>query len=586
MENYTTIPQMIQYVVFTYSNYAALNYKNNGYWKTISTEKFSETIRRLALGLRALGIKEGEGFGLISDPSPQWLMIDIAIMVNKAISVPMFANISSAHFQFQSQNSNLKYLFIDDEELLDDSIKPLLSSFSKVISFEPKRSAKNAISYKELLALGDQLSCKQPNLYSQMRQAVAPEDIATIIYTSGSTGTPKGVEITHANLISQIRGTAQLFPLNSAKDKALTTLPLAHVFERMVIYYYISTGTPIFFVDQIKKVGELLREVQPTVMTLVPRLLEKMHAKMHAKIDELSGLKKILVLRAFERALMTKPDDRNYLDKVYDKLVYAKLRKALGSNLEFVISGGSALSESMENFFTNIGLKLYQGYGLTETSPVLAANYPGNVRYRSVGKIWPGVQIKISDEQEILAKGPNIMKGYHNNRKATQETIDASGWLHTGDLGRIDEEGYLFITGRKKELFKTSNGKYVSPVPIEQMLCASELIDMAVIIGENKNFVSCLLFPDFENLDAIKKSRGCSDVNDEDFLNHSGIRKEIAAAVKAVNCQVDEWEKIRKYKFIKEPISIEAGEITPTMKIRREVVMNKFSDIINEFYRD
>ena len=586
MENYTTIPQMIQYVVFTYSNYAALNYKSQGYWKTISTEKFSETICRLALGLRTLGVKEGEGVGLISAPSPQWLMMDVAIMVNKAISVPMFANISSAHFQFQSKDSNVKYLFIADEALLDDAIKAQLPAFTKVISYHPKSSVKNAISYKELLALGEQLSAKQPNLYFQMRQAAAPEDIATIIYTSGSTGTPKGVEITHANLISQIRGTTQLFPLNAAKDKALTTLPLAHVFERMVIYYYISTGTPIFFVDEIKKVGELLREVQPTVMTLVPRLLEKMHAKMHAKVDQLSGIKKILVSRAFKRAIMTPPGSRNYLDKVYDKLVYAKLREALGSNLELVISGGSALSESMENFFTNIGLNLYQGYGLTETSPVLAANYPGNVRYRSVGKIWPGVEIKISDEQEILAKGPNMMKGYHNNRQATKETIDASGWLHTGDLGRVDEDGYLFITGRKKELFKTSNGKYVSPVPIEQMFCASELIDMAVIIGENKNFVSCLLFPDFENLDTIRKNRGYADMNNDDFLNYSEVRKEIAAVVKNVNSQVDKWEKIRKYKLIKQPISIETGELTPTMKIRREVVIDKFSDIINDFYTD
>lgn len=586
MENYTTIPQMIQYVVTAYSNYSALNYKHKGYWETISTEKFSETIRRLALGLRVLGIKEGEGFGLISNPSPQWLMIDIAVMVNKAISVPMFANISSAHFQFQSQDSNIKYLFIDDEELLDDSIKPFLKSFTKVISYYPKRSAKNAISYEELLTLGDQLSSKQPNLYFQMRQAVVPEDIATIIYTSGSTGMPKGVELTHANLISQLRGTAQLFPLNSAKDKALTCLPLAHAFERMVIYYYISTGTPIFFADQIKKVGELLRQVQPTVMTLVPRLLEKVYAKMHAQIDELSGIKKMLVSRAFAKAVSTQPGSHSLIDKVYDKLVYAKLRKALGSHLEFVISGGSALSESMENFFKNIGLNLYQGYGLTETSPVLAANYPGNVRYRSVGKVWPGVKIKITAEQEILAKGPNIMKGYHNNQQATQETIDAAGWLHTGDLGYLDEDGYLFITGRKKELFKTSGGKYVSPVAIEQMLCASELIDMAVIIGENKNFVTCLLFPDFENLDSIRKNRGYTDMNNNDFLNYGDVRREIAAVVEDVNRRVNEWEKIRKYKLIKQPISIETGELTPTMKIRRQVVEEKFSDIINEFYTD
>ncbi|ABM04325.1 AMP-dependent synthetase and ligase [Psychromonas ingrahamii 37] len=586
MENYATIPQMIQYVVNTYSNYSALNFKNKGSWETISTEKFSETIRRLALGLHSLGIKEGEGIGLIANPSPQWVMIDIAIMVNRAISVPMFANISSTHFQFQSKDSNVKYLFVDDEELLADAIKPLLHSFTKIISYHPKRSAKNAISFEELLTLGDQLSAKQPNLYSLMRQAVRPKDIATVIYTSGTTGMPKGVEITHANLISQIRATTQLFPLHSAKDKALTCLPLAHVFERMVIYFYISTGTPIFFADDIKKVGELLRQVQPSVITLVPRLLEKVYAKMHARIEEQSTIKKKLMSSAFERAISKEPGAHNLLDKIYDKLIYSKLREALGGNLQMVISGGAALSVSMENFFKNIGLNLYQGYGLTETSPVLAANYPGNTRYRSVGKIWPGVEIKISDQQEILAKGPNIMKGYHNDPQTTRETIDPQGWLHTGDLGFVDQDGYLFINGRKKEIFKTSNGKYVSPIPIEQMLCVSELIDMAAIMGENKNFVSCLLFPDFENLGAIKKNRGYSDMSKGDFLNSSEVTQEIAALVERVNSQLNEWEKIRKFKFIKQSIGIETGELTPTMKIRRQVIEQEFSEIINNFYRD
>jgi len=294
----------------------------------------------------------------------------------------------------------------------------------------------------------------------------------------------------------------------------------------------------------------------------------------------------MLMSSAFERAISTQPGPHSLLDKVYDKLIYSKLREALGGNLEIVISGGSALSESMENFFKNIGLNLYQGYGLTETSPVLAANYPDNVRYRSVGKIWPGVEIKISDEQEILAKGPNIMRGYHNDQHATQEAIGAGGWLHTGDLGHVDDDGYLFITGRKKEIFKTSNGKYVSPVPIEQMLCIAEVIDMAVVIGENKNFVSCILFPDFENLNAIRKNRGYGDMNNDDFLNSLEVRKEIEAAVENVNSHLNHWEKIRKYKLIKNPISIETGELTPTMKIRRQVVGEKFSEVINKFYTD
>ena len=586
METYTTIPQMIQNVVNNYSNSSALNYKERGIWAKLSTEKFSETIRRLALGINALGITEGDGFAIIANPSPQWLMVDIAIMVNKAISVPMFANVSSTHFEFQKKDSNIKYIFIEDEELLDDSIKECLSSFTKVISYSSNRKMKNAISYDDLLQLGDQLSTNKPNLYAQMRQTIKPDDIATVIYTSGSTGMPKGVKISHGNLISQVKGTAQLFPLSPAKDKILTCLPLAHVFERMVIYYYISTGSPIYFADDIKKVGDLMREIQPTVITLVPRLLEKVYAKMHAKIDDQSGLKKKIMAMAFERAISNVPGPKSLVDKFFDKLIYSKLRAALGGNLNYAISGGSALSVSMENFFKNIGLNLYQGYGLTETSPVLAANFPGHVRYRSVGQIWPNVQVKIGEDHEILAKGPNIMQGYHNNQEATDETINEQGWLHTGDLGHMDEDGYLFITGRKKEIFKTSNGKYVSPVPIEQSLCVSELIDMAVIIGENRKFVSCLLFPDFENLDAIREHHGYSDMKNSDFLKSSEVREEIKAVVEGINSQLSHWERIQKFKFIKQPISIETGELTPTMKVRRHVINEKFGHIINEFYAD
>lgn len=286
-----------------------------------------------------------------------------------------------------------------------------------------------------------------------MRDAVKEEDIATIIYTSGSTGVPKGVEISHKNLISQINSTGLRFPLDPQKDKILSCLPLAHVFERMVIYYYFSTGSPIYFADDIKKVGDILREIKPTVITMVPRLLEKVYAKMHARINEQTGLKKKLVKLAFTRAISKVPAPNTAQEWVYDKLVYSKLRDALGGNLRVLIVGGSALSTSMENFYRNIGFNIYQGYGLTESSPVLAVNYPGHVRYRSVGKIWPDVDIKIADDHEILAKGPNIMIGYHNNEKATKEAIDSEGYLHTGDLGSVDSDGYLTITGRKKRNF-------------------------------------------------------------------------------------------------------------------------------------
>lgn len=584
MSDYKTIPGMIQYVVNTYMNSSALNYKYHGQWQSLSSEKFAETIRRLSLGLRVLGIKENDGFAIISSPSPQWIMIDIAIMLNRAISVPMFANVSSDYFTFQKKDSNIKYIFINDSNLLDDNIYDALKDFTKVISLENNYSAKNSLTFQKLLELGDKLSTKQPQLYAQMRDAIQPQDIATIIYTSGSTGLPKGVEISHQNLIAQIKSTQKRFPLDPSKDKILTCLPLAHVFERMVSYYYISTGTPLYFADDIKKVGDLLREIKPTVITLVPRLLEKVYAKMYSRIDEQSSLKRKLMSRAFERAINKIPAENTLSDKVFDKLIYSKLRVALGGNLKMLIVGGSALSESMEHFFKNIGFNVYQGYGLTESSPVLAVNYPGHVRYRTVGKIYPDVEVKIANDNEILAKGPNIMIGYHNDEVATHEAIDSEGWLHTGDLGSIDEDGYLTITGRKKELFKTSNGKYVSPVPIEQKLCKSPLIDMAAIIGENHHFITCLLFPDYENLDAIREHRGYSDMSNSDFLNSAEVKKEVKEAVAQVNAGLNAWEKIQKYKYVKHPITIETGELTPTMKLRRHVVEEKFKQIIDDFY--
>ncbi|GLS90259.1 AMP-dependent synthetase [Psychromonas marina] len=584
MQNYKTLPEMVQHVVNTYMNSSALNYKEKGQWQALSSEKFYETIRRLTLGLRALGVQHNDGFAIISSPSPQWIMMDLAIMLNRAISVPMFANVSSKHFEFQKKDSNINYIFINDSNLLDDNISDALKGFKKVISLENNYSAKNGLSFDKLLELGDQQSSKQPQLFSLMRDTVQPDDIATIIYTSGSTGMPKGVELSHHNLISQIKATSELFKLDPSKDKILTCLPLAHVFERMVSYFYLSTGTPLYFADDIKKVGDLLREINPTVITLVPRLLEKVYAKMHSRIEDQSGLKQKLMSSAFERAVTKVPAKNTVADKVYDKLIYSKLRVALGGELRLLIVGGSALSESMENFFKNIGFDIFQGYGLTEASPVLAVNYPGHVRYRTVGKVYPGVEVKIAEDNEILAKGPNIMIGYHNNETATAEAINSDGWLHTGDLGSLDEDGFLTITGRKKELFKTSNGKYVSPVPIEQTLCKSELIDMAAIIGEDRRFVSCLLFPDYENLDAIREHRGYSDMSNSDFLHSDEVKKEIKEVVQSVNAQLSAWEKIQKYKFVKHPITVETGELTPTMKLRRHVVEDKFKQIIDDFY--
>ena len=584
MGNFETIPQMIQQVLNSYRNSKALNAKYLGQWEHYSTENFVESISRLALGLKKMGVKPGDGVGIISKSSPQWLMLDVAIMINKAISIPMFPNISPENLEFEIEDGHIKYLYVESDEELEPHVKNHFGKFNKVISYSVHTQGSNVINFLEVQKMGDDLSSENPNLFSQMRDAVQPDDLATIIYTSGSTGVPKGVEITHKNLVGQIIGANKRFPLDPSKDKILTCLPLAHVFERMVMYFYISTGTSIFFTDDVKNVGDYLREVKPTLLTMVPRILEKAYIKIKARQDTEKGLKKRLI--QFAIALASRPDcnKNSFIYKTIDKLVYSKMREGLGGRLRMVIVGGAALNPELGNFFINIGMPIYQGYGLTETSPVLAANYPGNNKLGTVGPVFPNMEVKISDKGEILARGYNIMKGYHNRPDATAEMIDKEGWLHTGDLGEFDSDGYLIIKGRLKELFKTSNGKYVSPGPIEQKLCLSKAIDACAVIADNKNFTSCLIFPDYEKLDEIKQELNLTDLNDTDFVKSEQFHNYVQERVSKLNKELNHWEQVKQFRIISQAISIDSGELTPTMKLRRHVIEKKFKNVIDEIY--
>lgn len=585
-KDYKTLPGLVQYVLNTFRNSSALNYKRLGHWEHISTEEFVETVRRLSLGLKAIGVNPGDKCGIIVPSSPQWIMIDLAIMINGAVSVPMFPNISYNSFNFEVSDSSMKFLFIKNKNILDEAIQHKLKDFRKVIALDVESQGDNVINYQELLSRGDEVSSESPELYSTLRSEVKEDDLATIIYTSGSTGVPKGVELTHKNIISQIHSAAKRFPLDPSKDCNLSCLPIAHVFERMVVYYYLSTGTSIYFADDIKKVGDLLKELHPTVITMVPRILEKVYTKMHRNLAELKGVKKTLATLAFQHANKAAPGKKSIKAKLYDPLVYKKLRKALGGNLRLVICGSAKLNPDIERFFLNIGLPLYQGYGLTECSPVISANYPGHNRLGTVGPLFPGVIAKISDDNEVLVKSPGAFSGYHNNPKETKAVIDEEGWLHTGDLGILDKDGYLTINGRKKELFKTSNGKYVSPLPIEDAAKQHELIDMAAVIAEGRKFPSLLLFPDFENLKTIQQERGAADMTQEDFLSSPEVIEELNLLIQNINEKLNHWEQIQEYRLIKEPIAIETGELTPTMKIRRHKIEERFRIDIEDIYRE
>ena len=583
-KTFKTLPELLAKVVSDFNNPRAFNYLKDGEWHSISTTGFSDQIRKVALGLKKLGVKKGEGVGIISDSSPFWIIMDLGIMIAGGVTIPMFANVSKENMLFQIKDSNLKYLFIASDDKWEQLGKNR-KQFKNIITLNIQDSH-TGITYEELLSLGEEASIKDPTLYSKLRDSHNEDEVATIIYTSGSTGQPKGVEITHKNLCSQIRGCWKCFQLDSSKDKIVSCLPLAHIFERMVSYFFISTGTSIYYADDISNVGNILREVKPTTMTLVPRLLEKVHAKIHDNIKQSKGIKKYLGLLAMKRAMNKDPSsEKTLLDKLYHRLVYKKFLQALGGNFNLMVSGGAALSDDLYRFFLNIGVNLYQGYGLTESSPVLAANHVGRNKVGTVGPPFPGVQVKIAKDGEILAKGDNIMRGYHNQPKLTKEVID-NGWLHTGDFGKIDEEGYLSIVGRKKEMFKTSTGKYVVPIPLEQELVQLDLIDMALVVADGRRFVSCLLFPDLENIEQLKSRRKLEYLSTEEFFQYKDIQKEITDHIDKINVHHDHPEQIQKFKVILHSLSIEGGDLTPKLNIRRKVVEDKYVAEISEMYEN
>ncbi len=584
-EAFRTLPGLLKYAASQYQNECALGYKQGSDWTKISTQSMSDQVRELCLGLVELGLKPGDTVGIVADPSPFWIMMDLAVLSVGAVSVPMFANISQDNLAFEIQDSGMRFLFVDSDEQYQ-AMKPFFSKLEKIITLASGIEDGHSLSYAALRKLGVERHKHHPTEYSGLSEAINEQDTATLIFTSGSTGVPKGVVLSHNNLVTQVQSAGKRFPLKYSEDSILSCLPLAHVFERMVFYYYLSTGCSVYFAEEIKKVGDNLRELHPTVITMVPRLLEKVHAKMQANLELAQGFKKIIGTKAWERAHAKTPGSKDsFLDRIYDSLVYQKMRQALGGKLRVVISGSAPLDPHLAAFFLNIGIPIYEGYGLTESSPVIAVNYPGHRKLGTVGPVFPGVEVKIADDGEIMTRGPNVMKGYHNKPQETAAVIDKGGWLHTGDLGHFDAENFIKITGRKKELFKTANGKYVAPVPIEQAIAANKIIDMVMVVAEGKPYTTCLVFPDFENLQAAKTELSCAEMGADAFLDSELAKAAIQKTVDEVNAKLNHWEQVQKFRIIKMPVTVDSGQLTPTMKIRRHIVMEKYRAEIESMYR-
>ena len=569
---YTYIKKLPENITF-------LNHIESSQWKTYSKTEFLTTVRYLTLAFEAEGWR-GKQVAIAISPSVYWLMIDYALMLSGAVSVPLFTNISTRNLRFQIEDADLHTVFTQTEA----HERTILEADGTITCIDIDTTDQGRQSLDTFIQAGQKIDQIFPTKFDEILSKITPDDLVTIVYTSGTSGLPKGVELTHFNLISQIIDTAIKYKFDPKTDTSLSLLPLAHIFERMVMHFYLSTGMSIYFADDVRNIGNLMRTVQPTVMTVVPRLLEKVCFKMHQKAMESSPVKKLFAMVAFHRAQQKEPySQKSWLDNLLDTLVYRKLRDSLGGNIRMLISGGAPLSDDLYRFFLNIGIPLYQGYGLTEASPVICANAPGENKVGTCGKHFAHTEAKIDTNGELLARGPGIMKGYHNNQKATGEAIDSEGWLHTSDLATMDDEKYITITGRSKELSKTSTGEYISTDYTEHLLMASGWFDHVLTVGNNRPFVVALLMTDKNAVNAFAKKYRFKDT--KEAVQSKRFQKKINQLITKIDKKLNHWEKIRNFHLITETLTIENGDLTPSMKLAREHIQKRFKNEIEEMYR-
>jgi long-chain acyl-CoA synthetase len=590
-ESITTIPRLYKYLTETLANQTTkplMKHKVEGKYTPISYDEFKEHTDSLAYGLASLGVKAEDRVAIISENRPEWVYSDMAILSLGAIDVPLYPSLTAESVEFIMNNSESKGIIVSNKFQLNKFIK--IKDKCKTIEFiiilnekDFNPDLKNLFTFKQVQELGKKYRKENPDLLKDSIEKVKPSDTCTIIYTSGTTGEPKGVVLTHDNILSNVKAALQCFPITK-DDVFLSFLPLCHIFERMAGYYTaFSSGGTICYAESIETVAQNLIEIKPTIMTTVPRLFERIHSKIIKNVESQPEKKQKIFNWAIEvgkQYAKAKKQKKVSLalaakHKIADKLVFGKLRDRTGGRLRFFISGGAALSKDLGEFF--------EGYGLTESSPVIAANRLDDYKFGTVGKPFPRVEVKIAPDGEILARGPNIMQGYYKNPKETEATIK-DGWLYTGDIGEFDSEGFLKITDRKKHLFKTSAGKYIAPTPIENLFLASKYIDQFVLIGDRRMFLTALIVPDFEALKEYADANNIKYTNEIDLTKDERIYKLLDVELNQMQRTLANYERVRKFALLDRPFTIETGEITPSMKIRRKYIEERYGELIEKMY--
>ena len=592
-----TIPDLFVFLTEEYKvDKKFLFRKVNGVYEGISYQELKVETINFALGLAALGIKRGDNVAIMAENRPEWVYSDMAILGLGAVDVPLYPSLTAESVQFILNNSESKGIIISNKFQLNKVLKIKLycHHLKFVIVMNEKDitpKTQGLYSFKEIQEMGELFGKNHSGYFKECIKKVHENDLCTIIYTSGTTGEPKGVMLSHKNILSNVTKTLEIFPIGT-DDIFLSFLPMCHIFERMGGYYTgFSSGGAIYFAESIESISQNIIEVKPTILTTVPRLFERIYAKIIKNVESQSASKQKIFYWAIvtgKQYMCAKKEHSisialSVKRKIADKLVYSKLREKMGGKLRFFISGGAALPRDIGEFFEAVGILIVEGYGLTESSPIITANRLDDYKFGSVGKIFPGVEVKIAADGEILVKGPNIMQGYYKNKKETEESLK-NGWLHTGDIGHFDNEGFLFITDRKKHLFKTSSGKYIAPTHIENLFLESKFIDQFVLIGDRRKFLSALIVPDFEALREYADSHKIEYKTDHDLVNMKEIHELFDKDMSQFQKKLANYEKVRKFTLLDHTFSIESGEITPSFKIKRKFVEERYGPLIEEMY--
>jgi len=576
LEKYSSIPD-------------ALVTKYNGNWIKTSTEDYIEKANTISRALLRMGVQQNDKIAVISSNNrTEWNIVDIGILQIGAQNIPIYPTISAEEYEYILNHSQAIYCFVSDLEVMRkiNLIRDKTPLLKEIYTFNEIPNCKN---WNELIELGKDKS--NQNSVEERKNNVKSEDLATIIYTSGTTGKPKGVMLSHKNIVSNVLDSAPRIPFEAGNSRALSFLPICHIFERMILYLYQYYGVSVYFGESIDKISDNIKEVKPNVITAVPRLLEKVYDKIYAKGTELSGIKKVLFFWAINLGLKYEPYGANgtwyeFQLKIARKLIFSKWKEGLGGNLDLMVSGSAALQPRLARVFAAAQIPVMEGYGLTETSPVISVNDMRNNGFKigTVGKPIDNVEVKIADDGEILCKGPNIMMGYYKDEKLTNEVI-TDGFFHTGDIGNIDDGGFLKITDRKKEMFKTSGGKYIAPQLIENAMKQSRFIEQIMVIGDGEKMPAAFIQPNFDFIKEWEKIHGIKvgETNQEIITNPKVIER-VQEEIDHLNSKFGNWEQIKRFELTPDVWSVESGHLTPTLKLRRKIVMEKYKHLYTKIY--